>query len=910
MDDKRNFQVKIRATISVFTSLIFLSVLIGIFSIFVFQKSFLPLSGPGENGKGWADDVMTFYESASEKTLEEAYRSNVKRIEIRPQENSSRYHCASPCNEGLAGAVVKKLYNGRSEKIPEVLFWREPLFASSSCRGILYFCNWLTANLRFLSPQKGKGTPGPCSMGLFRMRPDGRAEPAKELTSQPTLYLTIEISDVKMHAGQNTFKAEFCLRADDGDPKKGAVILKESYKGATTQIFWFIRQKCPGWFMFVNIVLIFMLSGFLFWFRNLPYPAVKIGLLCCMLGQIYVMALLLLSPIPREQLQFFHDQTKIFYLVDINSEIRFAPERSDGQKAGPDYLARRLEERISERVVGQKPGELMAFWRWLWSRYSIGAIYRPRRFELNRPCVMDKYEFSGFEKDGWNYLGVVSRGMEDSGNFTASNNASILREARLVKPQTELKNALKREAQESANGSAMNLALVLTSASTSSYKDVLEFMEPAEAAARDGRDLRVFTILVPSIPTTGADKFYDFENGKAALISLESDYILPLNSRAYKADELESLLRKHGIERKSRAGGEPQVINLRSGLYDIPNISVEDKDYWDTPRDLGELRQKYLFVGREKIDAACDEIVNILKDMLSRGFDNAERLIFIHVIGRIPVFWLAVIALASYIFGFFAFIGQCNPVFFREFEHDPAVRIGHYAAVALSVASMVLFVFGVVWRAQNPEVWTDFGDPRWALAVGILCWLSWFVAPFAYFKVRGINGLKGEGLGPAPARYWALSVCMAGLAAIYASFRYIPEGGLTGSNLFWKFWLTFLLVSLTIFSGLIAPKGDKSVYGGMGHIEWWRNPWWSFLVKTLLIMGIIILFRGAFPATPSGWKGMTGLFSSFHRFVLTITIFWSIIGFAIALTAKPIRLTYWLGPAITVVASLALFLGG
>ena len=62
-------------------------------------------------GDLWHENVMSFYEESARSILEAARREGVRAIALLPEVNRSNYHCACPCNKGLAVAIEKSSTN-------------------------------------------------------------------------------------------------------------------------------------------------------------------------------------------------------------------------------------------------------------------------------------------------------------------------------------------------------------------------------------------------------------------------------------------------------------------------------------------------------------------------------------------------------------------------------------------------------------------------------------------------------------------------------------------------------------------------------------------------------------------------------------------------------------------------------
>ena len=875
---------------------------------------------PRSEKDNWVAAVMEFYNEAAEKVEHEITVSGARRVVLHTEENRSRFLASSPCNEGLASILMER-FKARSVQPAEIFFQRQPIPAGSFSQLLSNSWGWIWR--RFHQPRKSAlvNQDSGSGIGWFRMHPEGDIEgPFESFPPGPALHLAIAVNKIDLDVKSKRFTAEFELvggRDDVGDTRSTkSSLLRKSCNGATTQVRWFIREDYSGWLAFLNLFAFLYVALLLFQERSMHTVklTVRVALACALLGQAYPLVLLVLSPMERDRVNF-HEQSHLLYLVDSNSEIWFTPTETHERKVGPLYLARRIEEFLRENVIKEQSSRTLSFWQWLISDSFLKAVYRPKKYDLNSPAVLDVYTFSGLEERAWQHIPGGVRSILEKGPSTPQTAGLTYQEPRLI---SQFGDQDFRELLESGRKDE-NFVLLLTSASAPYLEEVNKFLESTRSADR-GTSLPayVFTVLVPSLPTTGADSFFDYEDGKIALISLISNSIIILNRPGlersipfndqdlfglYGRPELNALLRVQ--VGWTSPGIAANVLSLQHPLYNIEGLSYSNRSNWDAPRDMDVLRTKHLMVEQERANEAAVEIGQKL-DIIYKEKTQGKQKRSIHVMGQ-AILMMSVIVSMSFLLGCYAFVQQCSNetyldcyMSYNYWARFKAFRPLHYLSFLMTGLFVLLIFLGLTYRSEDPEIFTAFGDPERALIAGLLCCLSWVAAPLVCFNVWGW-GIVGSGtrlpnaaaksrkgmdrLKTAPC--WAfVSTSTIAVALALLCWLYTPED--TAESRLFKFSLTIIIFTMTIFALLLKSRRLKATAIN-GPVEWWRLPWWSFLVKSLLITGIVLLVRGAFPASLGMGDGLIAQLTSllsYDRFVLIIAATFSFLALCMALTQQ------------------------
>jgi hypothetical protein len=855
--------------------------------------SFIQDKRPPPGERDWAESAIQFYETAASRLTLEARSTNVGRVVLHRENNSSGVVCASPCNEGLA-LMAHRI--SRTSPSLDVFIWEEPQEVSRLSGAVSRMWGWAPHRL---------GLPSWAGMecGWYQVLPNGnRTGPLKDMDlAVPAIHATIQINRVELLQGKQQFSAEFALSITEVPPRDDAALsvptLQVKCEGSSAQMRWFVRPRCPawiGWWSAGILLLLIVLWSHVTWFAQHPPETVRIGLLFAMLAPVCILAHLFLSPIPRQKMEFY-DQTNLFYVVDTNSEIWFNPPQANGRVGIPTF-AQYLEAAVAHRRIERPSSDALSFWSWLCGGTGCRAVYDPVVGRLNLPSVVHVYGFSGAIEDGWRYVGSGYRAILTSSN-TISTSLHEQREARLFCPQAELTGAIRAHAGGNSR-KARSFVLLLTSASAPCADDVAAYTQSASRAyERDGGQMSVFTVVVPTLPKTGADALFDFEEGKLALASMCSHEIYPLNDQTLvkSPDDLTSLRAKIS---PSARGGASALRSLQNPLFHMSDIRYNQRRNWDIPRDLSALRDNALSTDQSDARRTSEEIADRFDEFVKSSSQDT-RVEVIHALGRDPllVLWITV----CFVTGGFVFTRQCNGAYFARWKGSGMARLGHALHLLFSLLVLLWLVFAIVWQSGSPYAWAAYGDPRWAITVGLLCWLSWFVGPAFFFRIRR-QGVPDRGA------WWCttgLTLAM-GAGVVLISWWRVPNPS-TGA-LWVRLIVSVALCALPLGIGVLcAGDRQRQLVPVNGHFEWWRRSRWMLLLKCLLIFAFIVLARGGFPASPGMGSGTFTTLSnllSYNRFVILIAAALLSMGVGLSYTWQARARRYWM---LSLIAAIPIF---
>lgn len=784
-----------------------------------------------EGKKIWYKQVESFYQDAAEVIIDKAKGADA--IELHAEENVSNYLCSSPCNEGLYN-VLKKMRKV-NPAVPEAYYFKQPIYTSRVSRWLSTF----VGRLPFV-PEK------------WRKRLIGEWLPNDLVLSNP---LEVRIIIEKINLDKENYEASFSLVVDE---KK---VFNKEYKGDALQIRWFLRGKnnwlfwiiagfCIIWFILIILLLANLLS---LHDGNMPEEAllatgfIFIGLISCFI-------LLFCTPLQREVAQY-SKVTNVFFLIDQNSEIFFGQPHAKNEKVAPPYFIQHTCENAHQGLTEQKPWESMPFLKWLFTKHALASIYASERFSLNRMWRFPVYAFSGFQGedrlrkfDGDTFVDTI---------VDATRNNRVVREARLFIPQNELKDLIDDPKSD-------NFACFFTSASGSCEEDVLDYQKGISKLRqrKESTILKVFTVFMPTIPRTGANHRYDYEDRKIELVSYVSDKLNLLNSENYN----ERL--KIDYERIL-----PQFI----GLYDIKGLGFQNRLAWDRPCDLLDLRFDNLLVDKEKAEiaskAVADEFVEFVKEIRR----EKQEYNLVHVLkNESSGLWLVLISCSLGGFWLFTQIKDLHYGF--KFKDDSLIKSFDFVELIASFIVFMICFFAMQRQYTNTLIWTSLGHPDVAFIAGLLFWICFFCGPFFVFRLWN----RGSQLDNT--KIWVCIVCILGVG-LFCGFYLLYQGDFINKELYlYTFLITILLVFLPfVFLPLLVlfNRGNEPPQYIPGIFPWWKRPWWTLIIKIIILFCLVIVIRGAFHANPSG-------IISYPRLALALPISLSIVGLALLAPQRPL----------------------
>lgn len=814
---------------------------------------------PGIEGKNlWHKQCEKFYQSAAEKIVGIAKGKGVRVIKLMAEENNSDYVCSSPCNEGLANFLKKLLKS--NPVVSEIIYLKQPIFDNE-------FSHWLSAiRSRWVSEECREQLIN----GKWEMTPM-----AKGVEPENYLDVRIKIQEIKLDKGNNSYRVTFALVTDK------EVVFSNEYNGDATQIRWFLKQNYPLWS--VIIVSVFCIVWF-FLYLFLPHfkgpgggemPAeaqlaagfIFIGLLSCFI-------LLFCNPLRREVAQYSISDNIIFF-IDRNSEIFFTQPNKNVEKVSHPYVVRRICENIMQSLDEPKPSEQKSFFSWI-CNHALSSIYTRKSYVLSRDKQYPVFAFSGLQEEG-HFIPTKL--------VPATSIDGTMREARLFIPQLVISQLI---SEGHLDARSKNFACLFTSACATCKEDVQKYLSyiTTMSQKKDSSALSVFTAFLPTIPRTGANHHYDYEDCKLALASLISDKVIILNDVSYNVQEtLKSIVHElaEGQQINYEQIRSPQKTEK---LYKIRNLGFsDDHSEWDKPLDLMEIRSSKFLLGKEEAENGCkyvaNEFLNFFKEKKIKDKGDYD----IHVLQNEPLSIWFMLILCS-MGGYFLFAQTKNDVYFSNFDDTRLVNGFDYIELLLSLILFLLGFFFVQWRCDNPLVWASLGYSDMAFIGGFLAWVCFFCGPFLVFRVwhSGIQLNK--------AKIWGFVACMLGTGSICVFYLY--QDGLIDKKLY---LLTFpITVGLACLPLLIClKKGDNPSQGKPGHFSWWRHPWWMLAIKSAFLFCLVIVICGVFHAD------VLYSFSYSRLVLLSLPILLCLQGLALLASQRP-----WIPTTISIVTLISM----
>lgn len=866
----------------------------------------------GKTDSDWAKCMKAFYTSAAKEILKEAEQTGAQAVRLQPTVNGSLYYCASPCNAGLSAFLRHELKESERSAV-RIIFWKEPIYPGPSSL-------WINRLLsRSFANQDDALLPSWCDSGWFSVDQRGAIERhhagGNGADGANILDLTLNIERIELR--NDHFQMELSISGE------GTSLFKETYTGQAAQVYWFLRGKRTGLISLgpmgtvpALLLILLVCAALIISLARLsgsPHEAAKIGQFCCLLSQGILLIFLCLAAIPREPIPL-KDKKPIKYIVDTSSEVWLRSTPNDNGRVGYQWFARQLEDRMRDDpdIGDAEQSDRWGFAKWLWAdnmEHSLRDIYQRERYRPEGDYELTRYAFSGHSK-GYVFKEVGALA------GVPRNSPSVL-----LNPRAEL-----RKIDQRADSERQTLAVVLTGACAPSQSNVHEYFDRQSSSKNaTNRLIDILTILAPTLPRTGDAGLYNYENGKLALAACSSDRLITLTDTAPDQQTWTQAQAWIG-EQHTRTDlhlASPTV--LPDPMYrDLPDLN--DPAAWDIPRDLNAVRKQHLFVPEQQAAAACNGVVQRIKELLRHKDAHEEQIVFLplHVFGRIPRVWLAVAAILMCIVGFMAFVRQYyNAGFLWHYGSlmGPGAKLGaklrYYVLPLGTLVFLLSFFFAVIWRCRWQQWWTDFGSARWSFFAAMTCWLSWVVGPRLFFCMWGKQGLKGSGITPRYARGLAavfLFVCL--LPIWYLCFGIADEHVPGPTNFFGLFIVFLALIGLFL---ALPLKRHSTVRGSPGVLPWWMDSDISVFGKTSLIVLTLLLLRGAFPASLGGEVSQAHPWIAeaftYNGFVISNATLWSLVGLAIACSdtqqenQKKSRV-FCLAPLVSLITCIVLLIGG
>ncbi len=839
-------------------------------------------------GAKWHEDIGLFYQKAAGEILKEAKKRGMKNIVLQPEVNESGYFLSCPANQDLA-ETISRLAAYQNGKKYNVYFWKGDIAPYPGWIGGLLLSG-KSLPQREYSPRviSPKGN-------WYRIDGDINQGHYTEVSGQPTTSFNVAliINYVELIKDSGQYKAVFSIRES---LRQDSLITME-FTGSTKQLRWFLGKKPNSalfyilTFLFLIFIIFFICLTF-FGFRHLITgrstffnTETIIGITLVFCGIIIPLYINYIKPLHRERATYY-DQTNIIFMIDNNSEILFqVPHENHHNILDICTIIKSICFHITERLSpkARPTNRSYNWWDWLRLRFHE-LIYGSRKYELNTDYGYFIHtasgEDEGKEPSTWQIRNFSGSGEEHLEEFLCQDRQ--IREPRLIIPKEEF---LKIKKSYELPESSKNFAVLFTSASTSCEDNLEEYGLGAymkKIKKFDNESMGVFSLFIPTIPRTGSDSYFDFEEGKLLLLREVSQRIININDGSQKKIK--------GNER--RAQSIPPIFNHA-------DLGVEHQDQWDRPRDLDSVRYHYFTLPAEKIaliesssERIAVEFEKFMKDFSPESTTGNQHCISILAARPLmplnfQTFLIALVfcLLITLMIAYF----QYNKTSLDRWMNSWMYRWSEYALVSFSyILLMTTFLF-LLYKGDNPQKVMYLGNIRLALLVTIGLWLSLFFGPFLVFRLHfaGKAGLikpvNNESMR------WGSAICLSlsAMILIGLALYLIPQR--IGSIL-WKppaiigiTFLPFLVIFILDMFNILPKLIPAQIYisPDRDNLAWWKSPLWACIIKLFLGTSLSMVIYGALWANPLSSPWQFPFNCSYPTLVLITGSIWFLIGMLI-----------------------------
>ena len=808
-------------------------------------------------GALWHKNVMDFYGEGARHIFEGATKEGVRTVVLLPEVNKSKYHCACPCNEGIALALYK-IVNSENHGGCNIVLWRGDIASFRGWAGRLFLSGKkVDAAKDAVSPKGGWHQPERNEKGEYQF-----AKIARRPSDAYAVRLIIE--DVELDKDKQRVKTLFKIEKEDGE-----ALIKGEYSGSTKQLRWFITEKPESWLFYV-LSLLFVLSC-LWLVRSMllsetPNPETMILVIFILIGVLISLLLIYINPFHRENAAHY-EQTSLVFMVDNNSEI-FFPSESNNPSESLDlvYIIKKTCLEIGQRFAPDRESSIPSgFWQWCRIRLPR-LLYGERRYELNSRCGYLVHTVSGAGRDYTTMYQPLRSEIDFNKVIKEMCNGRGIREPRLIIPQEEL-DWIERNQETEMAREGNQYVIFYTSASAPCQEDVNSYVNRVTKHIRRGAT-RVFSIFLPTIPRTGLNSHYNYQQGKLSLLRQVSNHIVGINS--CMVEDIDSCI----------------------PIFKRSNLGTESHEEWDVPQDLKRKRIDY-FVLSDKIelDKNCERIVQEFERFV-RGVEpvsHYKKELLIQVLVNNRFLLISMIIIVGLVgFGMFSYY-QYNTTSLNEWENNPNYRKVEYGCLVFSyLALLFLASYWILYSGDDPQRTVYFGYPKLVFGGTIGFWLCFFFAPFIVFRFH-LVGKRPMGKGSMELK-WALLSSLFLIVVIMIALLEIPQ---RIDNTGWRLIATigvsiapllivFLLDLIGLLSGVIPEQ--TRVIPVPGKLAWWRKPFMVSLIKLSVGLCLAFVLYGslwASPGSPSLKFPLFPLNCSYYVLALLGGGLWAMIGIAI-----------------------------
>ena len=812
------------------------------------------------HSKQWHDNVQQFYKNAVQDIFRIAVQKQQKKIVLLPEINKTNYFVSSPCNIELSKELFKMSKN--NNYFINIFFWDGDIAANSGFSGtILLNGKKCLSNESTISP-----------IGKWYTIKDKDEYEREYITNPPSESLMIRliietlIIDKKEKIAKTTFRIV---------ENKGKEIIKFENNFSTNQIKFFVNKKPTPYlfYFFIVSLLILIIIFFSSCIRYLIYkgqifkPKQYLSLIICFAGFLIPFFFNYINGFNRKIVNY--EEYVLIFIIDDNSEIIFL-RTNENEKNSYDikYIINQI---INDTVtyydtIGSQRKIKTNFCSWIYYRL-VDLVRGDKIFTLNVDYGAYIHKVSGMDFGKNRRLPVLWQ------DYTTNKtiNKKKVREPRLIIPAEELEWIKLNNPKFPAH--TKKIILFFTSASASCLKDVESYNKRINKY-KNYKMPKVFSIFIPTIPKTGENNIYDFEEGKIDLLHRVSNYIININkSPKNKQSENE----------------------ISIPIFHHNDLNIKNRNKWDKAQNLDIKRNEYFLISQEKKDIISNkskEIINLFDKFYKQNFfeetNSLKYSINTLAINSFSINFLSlfIITIISLTIALIISYLQYNKTSLFYWIHSSWYRWTEYLLTGFSYILLLLSFVYFVYQVDNIHDIAYIGNIQFAYILTGMVWTAFFLGPFLIFKFHYIgktwiiNPINSLSLS------WLKSLIVTGcIIALSLSGFYIIPFKIASDSIYIFFvfiWIFCPYILLLLLDIIGFPK--KIIFWNItinpepAPLVWWKIPINIFLIKLILALTLLTVIHGSDSFNLS-WNIPIDIWFVDISFI--IGIFWILIAFFI-----------------------------
>jgi len=327
----------------------------------------------------WYENANQFYNDAIPQILKIAQNEGFSNIVLLSEINKSDYHLSTPCNKGLSKYLIQKIK--LNHKNINVFYWDGNIKNEISFLSLLVSSqgNWYKRILK----------------GKVKI----------DTIPKQSLKLQLVIHKITINDKENKYVSTFGINRENGR----TIFKKTQYEGKTYQTRLFLMKKTYISNIFFLILLclfsifiikfLWTLKNYIFHQAFLPDINTILGGLIIFIGLF--IPILMNYLISYEKQEAFYEQNTLIFIVDENSEIVLAPEKTKNKTTALDlvYIMKAIYKNIVNYYYTKDNSEkqnLNSLLQWLRYRLSV-VLFGKDKYQLNTDYGYYIHKVSGGE---------------------------------------------------------------------------------------------------------------------------------------------------------------------------------------------------------------------------------------------------------------------------------------------------------------------------------------------------------------------------------------------------------------------------------------------------------------------------------------------------------------------------------